>query len=111
MCLLRRSWSSSQCRTALLGKIVDCEDRRNWADWYAGAAVYALDRVNEELVDLFEPRAAVFVLCVLAAAWSLMKVAEAHELTLQLQCAHYDSIPRRSRAAGKAAPSVHSGAP
>src|SRR4030095_11749002 len=49
----------------LLRKVIQREDRRNWADWYAGAAVDALDRVNEQLVNLFEPRAAVFVLCVL----------------------------------------------
>jgi hypothetical protein len=49
----------------LLGKVIQREDRQNWADWYAGSAVDALDRVNEELVNLFEPRAAVFVVCVL----------------------------------------------
>src|SRR4029077_1706366 len=49
----------------LLGKVVESEDRRNRADWHTGAAVDALDRVDEELVDLFEPRAAVLVLCVL----------------------------------------------
>src|SRR4029450_9183011 len=58
----------------LLGKVIQREDRRNWADWYAGAAVDALDRVNEQLVNLFEPRAAVFVLGVLfrmdAAHWA-----------------------------------------
>ena len=48
----------------LLGKVVKREDRRNWTDWHAGAAVDALDRINEELVDLLEPRAAVLVLCV-----------------------------------------------
>ena len=49
----------------LLGKVILREDRRNWADWYASATVDALDRVNEELVNLFEPRAAVVVVCVL----------------------------------------------
>lgn len=34
----------------LLWKIVQCEYSRNWADWYVSAAVYALDRANEELV-------------------------------------------------------------
>ena len=27
----------------LLGKVIQREDRRNWADWYAGAAVDALE--------------------------------------------------------------------
>src|SRR6476646_11550909 len=49
----------------LLGKVIQREDRQIWADWYAGSAVDALDRVNEELVNLFEPRAAIFVMCVL----------------------------------------------
>ena len=49
----------------LLGKVVQRKDRRDWADWYAGAAVDAFDRVNEELVDLFEPRATILVLCIL----------------------------------------------
>ena len=40
----------------LLGKVVQRKDRRDWADWHARAAVNALDRVNEELVNLFEPR-------------------------------------------------------
>src|SRR5215813_6147207 len=48
-----------------LGKVIQREDRRNWADWHARAAVNALDRVNEELVNLFEPRTTVVVLCVL----------------------------------------------
>src|SRR6516165_6290628 len=49
----------------LLGKVVQRENRRDWTDGYAGAAVDALYRVNEELVDFFEPRAAVSVLGVL----------------------------------------------
>src|SRR4030095_1000979 len=49
----------------LLGKVIQRKDRRNWADWYAGAAVDALDRGNEQLVNLLEPWAAVFVLGVL----------------------------------------------
>src|SRR5262245_46460062 len=48
-----------------LGKVIQRENRRNRANWYAGAAVDALDRVNEELINLFEPGAAVFVLRVL----------------------------------------------
>src|SRR5262249_23635543 len=52
-------------RVPLLGKVIQREDRRNGADWYAGTAVDALDRVNEELVNLFETWATVFVLCVL----------------------------------------------
>src|SRR5215471_1020187 len=52
-------------RVPLLGKVIEREDRRNRADWHARAAVDALHRVNEELVNLFELRAAVFVLCVL----------------------------------------------
>jgi len=47
-----------------LGKVIQREDRRNWADWHARAAVNALDRVNEKLVNLFEPRTTVVVLCV-----------------------------------------------
>ena len=39
----------------LLGKVIQREDRQNWADWYAGSAVDALDRVNEDLVNLFDP--------------------------------------------------------
>jgi hypothetical protein len=49
----------------LFRKVVESEDRRNRANWHTGAAVDALDRVNEELVDLFETGAAVFVLCAL----------------------------------------------
>ena len=49
----------------LFRKVIEREDCRNWADWDASAAVDALDRVNEKLVNLFEPRPAVFVLCVL----------------------------------------------
>ena len=48
-----------------LGKVIQREYRRNRANWYAGAAVDALDRVNEKLINLFEPGAAVFVLRVL----------------------------------------------
>jgi hypothetical protein len=39
----------------LLGKVVQREDRRKWTDWYAGAAVDALDRVNEELSTCSNP--------------------------------------------------------
>src|SRR5215471_13278829 len=52
-------------RVPLLGKVIEREDRRNRADWHARAAVDALHRVNEELVNLFESRAAVVVPCVL----------------------------------------------
>src|SRR5215469_17150562 len=52
-------------RVPLLGKIVQSKDRRNGADRDARATIDALDRVNEELVDLFKPRPAVVVLCVL----------------------------------------------
>ena len=34
----------------LLGKVIQRKYRRNWADWYAGAAVDALDRVNDCLL-------------------------------------------------------------
>src|SRR6266446_3739776 len=49
----------------LLGQVVQREDRRNGADRNAGAAVDALNRVDEELVHCIEPRPAVFVLRVL----------------------------------------------
>jgi hypothetical protein len=49
----------------LLGKVVQSKNRRNRADWYARAAVDALDGINKELVDLFKARAAVGVLRVL----------------------------------------------
>ena len=49
----------------LLGQVVQREDRRNGADRNAGAAVDALDRVDEELVYRIEPRPAIFVLRVL----------------------------------------------
>jgi len=49
----------------LLGQVVQREDRRNGADRNAGAAVDALNRVDEELFYRIEPRPAVFVLRVL----------------------------------------------
>src|SRR5438034_7335402 len=49
----------------LLGQVVQREDRRNGTDRNACAAVDALNRVDEELVDRIEPRPAVFVLRVL----------------------------------------------
>src|SRR5262249_16538161 len=49
----------------LFGKVVQREDRRNWADRHTGAAVDTLDRVNEELVNRFKAWATVFVLEVL----------------------------------------------
>src|SRR5215469_16575364 len=52
-------------RVPLFGKVVQREDRRNWADRYTGAAVDALDRVNEELVNLLKARATVLVMKVL----------------------------------------------
>src|SRR6266852_3940126 len=49
----------------LLGQVVQREDRRNGADRNAGAAVDALNRVDEELVYRIELWPAVFVLRVL----------------------------------------------
>src|SRR6266478_5360636 len=49
----------------LLGQVVQREDRRNGTNRNAGAAVDALNRVDEELVYRIEPRPAVFVLRVL----------------------------------------------
>jgi hypothetical protein len=40
-----------------LGKVIQRENRRNRANWYACATVDALDGVNKELVNLFETRA------------------------------------------------------
>src|SRR6266481_5366675 len=48
----------------LLGKGVQSEDCRHGADRNTGSAVDALDRVDEELIDLIEHRPAVFILCI-----------------------------------------------